>query len=77
VQKEKQGLGHDAYRGKGEERSAAKAMAIDGHGGSAALIAIKGMRSTWSNGQNLRRGSEWWLHRALMTLIGGGEAEGR
>jgi hypothetical protein len=25
-----QGLGHDSYRGKGEERLAAKAMAIDG-----------------------------------------------
>jgi hypothetical protein len=24
-------------------------MAINGHGGPAALIAIKGMRSTWSN----------------------------
>jgi hypothetical protein len=31
--REKQGLGHDSYRGKREERSAAKAMAIDGHGG--------------------------------------------
>jgi hypothetical protein len=41
------------------------------------LIATKGMRSTWSNDQNLRRGSEWGLHRALMTLIEGGEAEER
>jgi hypothetical protein len=42
VQKEKQGLGHDSYRGKGEESSAAKAMAIDGHWGAGGLDCHQG-----------------------------------
>jgi hypothetical protein len=42
VQKEKQGLGHDSYRRKGEERSTAKAMAIDGHGGGGGLDCHQG-----------------------------------
>jgi hypothetical protein len=37
-----QGLGHDSYRGKGEERPAAKAMAIDGHGGAGGLDCHQG-----------------------------------